>query len=187
MEVTENFIVLHYVPLKQKAYYILKGIFELPAHEIEVFAEDITTKFFYSNSFKDNYSPLKGEVQPFFSSYVRKSAQRLRDSMRKHYAISFEPWMSESYVPSLPYDFADLLMSFIRCLQDKMWVSRGKKISYGKLFKAIVIQTLSGDTWGDNVNCTLLAKKLGAKKSDVSFALVKMREILNEKRAKGVI
>jgi len=187
MKITEDFIISHYTSLKQKAYYILKGIFELPSTKIEMLAEDVTTKFFYSNSLRDNYSPLKGEVQPFFSSYVRKSAQRLRETMRKHYAVPFEPWMAESYVPTLAYDFTNLLSSFIQCLHGKALMSRGKKISYGKLFKSTVIQILNGDMWGDNINCTLLAKDLGATKSDVSYALAKMRETLNEKRSRGVI
>lgn len=187
MKVTENFIVSNYAPLRQKAHYILRGVFNFPAYEIELLAEDITINFLYSKSLRDTYSSSKGAVLPFFASYVRKSVQRLRDNMRKYHVVSFEPWMSKTYDSVLSYDIANWLVSLMRCLQNKLWVSRGKRISYSKLFELVVIQALDGDLWGENVNCTVLAKKLGAARLDVSFALTKMREILNAKRVKGII
>jgi hypothetical protein len=142
----------------------------------------------YSKSLTENYDSSKGDVEPFFSSWVRKTVNlsHARGEYQWRTFTLLEEWTKGESVP-FTYDFTNWFYSIINLLEGRAWVSGKVVIPYSEVWKAAAVQVLNDELWGGNVRLKQLAKTLGVSFAHARAAFYSLRALLNAKQAQGLV
>lgn len=166
-----------YEPLSDRAYKIVSHSFRgFSAYELRQVAHDITVDFLYfSKSFKETYNPKKGELLPFFGSYVRKKCRRVNENfsnlLRRTSSEDVETLaMSDDEFEWV--DFQNRMDAFHHFLLEYY----SEKINLGHLFHVVLRCVLEEGQVVKKVLC----KKLGVSLSRLNVALEEMRQRIKE-------
>jgi len=188
MLIDNQFREKYYLTFVKKATLIIGATLNTSVAEAKDLAKDFTSAFLYSRSLMSTFNSSKGDVEPFFSSWVRKtiSSYSRSESQWRSFKL-LEDWMRPSTSGYHPYDFIDWFQSIVDVLGGREWVSGDTVIPYSRVFKAASLQVLTNDLWGDKVRYNELARVLSIKPVEAKNAYLSLTEILHDKRSKGVI
>ena len=188
MTVSSEFIIQNYPRLKSRAISILHFHFSFDPYECESYAEDITTRFLFSRSLSEVYPPEKGELLPFFNSYVQKSVMGIREKLAAKKSYPLYAWTSNaSYVMAFSSELDNWLNSIYRVLRGRVWQCQDKILSLEYLCRIIVAQTISEGLFKRGVNQANLSRVLKISKEHLVVAIRLMRDILYKARRDGII
>jgi hypothetical protein len=188
MKITNQFREKYYPIFVEKATRIIGASLHVSKPEARDLARDFTSAFFYSHSLMKTFDSSKGDVEPFFSSWVRKtlalSYSRSEYKWRNFSAL--KEWMKAPAVPC-SYDFYNWFNSIVKVIEGRVWASDDVEIPYSRIFKAASIQILNDELWGGQVTFKGLAKTLGVKPEQAKKAYLSLVEVLCVKRSQGLI
>lgn len=183
MKITDQFREKYYPVFVERATEILGATLRIPRTEAQDLARDFTSAFLYSNSLYFTFDIKKGEVEPFFASWVRKSilSYRRNEWQWSHFALLEENL--HGVKEEFSFEFEDWYNSLLFLLKDKYWVSSRNTVSYVDVVKAVANQLYHKD------KCTLtdLCKELGVTFYTAKAVVKSLREVLNEQRLQGLI
>jgi len=188
MKINNQFREKYYPVFVDRATIILGATLRLPPKEARDLARDFTSNFLYSKSLEEHFDSSKGDIEPFFSAWVRKTAN-LSYARGEHQWRTFsllEDWSKGESVP-FAYDFTNWFYSIITLLEGRAWVSGKVVIPYSEVFKAAALQVLKGELWNGEVRLKRLAKTLGVSFNHAKGAFFSLRALLNAKQAQGLV
>lgn len=187
MKINNQFREKYYPLFVEKAACILGVSIRLSPMEARDLARDFTSAFFYSNSLMKTFDPSQGDIEPFFSSWVRRTLMSYtRGEYQWRNFTVLEEWM-KGHTPLYSFEFDDWFRSILNLIEGRVWVSGDTVVPYARVFKAASIQVLSGELWGGSVVFKKLAKTLGIRPLEAQNAFLSLKEILIAKRSQGLV
>jgi len=171
-----------YPELRQRAHEIVFGTLRgYYVDSYEAIAHDITVDFLlFSRSFKETYRSIRGELLPFFSSYVRKKLLGVRRKMN-FYDNTFSGKGTEEMDNLGVEDGVMDLMEISLVFKDaQTYLVRyfSGKINLGRLFRVCFVAFLQTGS----IDHTVIRKRLSCSDGQLKFALAKMRKLLRERK-----
>lgn len=194
MKLTSQQMEEFYPIFKKIAYFSFRRVYShLTDYEAETLAHDYTVQFFYSKSLAETFDENKSKgLKAYFSSYVSKCLIGYsREVIRERSVLSLEPYMEgrrDKHMGSLEaVDFKNYLESLYHLL-DRVYITvKGEPLPCRVVLKAVVVQMLDKQLWGGEVSRRKIQDRLSLNDKSAKKALDKLKEVLSEKRAEGLI
>ena len=147
-----------YQSLQSKANILVAQSFNgYPERQLKEIAHDITVDFlFFSRSFAVTFDESRGELAPFFSSYVRKKCMGLWGRMfDKRFSLpAFSQDIRDTKTTTEEkFEIKESLLRFIRDITQKR---RHRGIDLEKLFMAIVKSAIDEGRYSTTSICRML-------------------------------
>lgn len=188
MKITNQFREKYYPIFVEKATRIIGASLHISKVEARDLARDFSSSFLYSRSLMENFDSSKGDVEPFFSSWVRKTlplSYARKECQWRTFSL-LKDWVKAPPI-AYSYDFDNWFHSIVEVIGGREWVSGDTIIPYSRVFKAASIQILTDELWGGQVTYRGLAKVLGVKPEQAKKAYLSLVEMLRAKRSQGFI
>lgn len=187
MKIDNHFREKYFPIFVEKAAYLIKVSLRISPAEARDLASDFTVSFLYSRSLLVSFDSSKGDIEPFFSSWVRKTLWSYNRGEKQWRTFSeLKEWSLES--SSFNYfDFKNWFYSIVEVIGGRAWVSGNIEVPYSKVFKAASLQVLTNELCGGKVRYNELARVLGLQPPQAKKAYLSLVELLNDKRSQRLI
>lgn len=180
-----------YTVLKPHAFEIVSGaVKNVGIPDWQEFSHDITVDFiFFSRSYSETFERTKGDLIPFFRSYVRRKCRRIYDKQNRQRKmmnvdnLRLPSW--ESLAEDM-YDLTQEMKSQVAYLRGRYYLGRfDKAISLQQIYLA----NLRSNLFEGRTDHYFIAKRLGlpyktdTDKNRIKIAMKQMRQALRERYA----